>query len=295
MIAPVARCAGKGPTACSPRIHQGFADPVCSTARSVKPRRDEPVPSPTESTSPGPAVGGAPARNAEATRRRILDAAEQEFAARGFAGARLREIAGAARVQPALIHHYFADKSGLYEAVLDRGLELMQSRSWMVLEAAVTVESMIRGFVDVLVDFYASNEQLLALVRHETLTGSDLLLERAKERLGPLLGMSLSLVEARQASGEIRDDLTPRELVLAGLSMILYPSVEAKLVDALLPPPSGGDRIARRKESVVTLLIAALKPQAPAGAIASATAPTRSIKPTVPARRARSSRTPRGS
>ncbi len=268
---------------------------MCSTTKPVKPRRESHEPTHTSGNSASDAGGVAPARNAEATRRRILDAAEQEFAARGFAGARLREIAAAARVQPALIHHYFADKSGLYEAVLDRGLELMHSRSWMVLEAAVTVESMIRGFVEVLVDFYASNEQLLALVRHETLTGSDLLLERAKERLGPLLGMSLSLVEARQASGEIRDDLTPRELVLAGLSMILYPSVEAKLVDALLPPPSGGDRIARRKESVVTLLIAALKPQTPAVAPAIAPAPTRSIKPAAPARRPRSPRTPRGS
>ena len=94
----------------------------------MKPRRESHEPATTSGIAASDTGGVAPARTAEATRRRILDAAEQEFAARGFAGARLREIAGAARVQPALIHHYFADKSGLYEAVLDRGLELMQSR-----------------------------------------------------------------------------------------------------------------------------------------------------------------------
>src|SRR4051794_30056411 len=67
------------------------------------------------------AAEGAPRRerNAAATQKRLLDAAESEFAARGFAGARLREIADTAGVQPALIHHYFVDKQGLYRAVLD--------------------------------------------------------------------------------------------------------------------------------------------------------------------------------
>ena len=41
-------------------------------------------------------------RNAAATRARILDAGEREFAARGFAGARLREIAETAGVQPVM-------------------------------------------------------------------------------------------------------------------------------------------------------------------------------------------------
>lgn len=201
-------------------------------------------------------------RNAEITRTRILDAAEREFAARGFAGARLREIAGAARVQPALIHHYFADKSGLYEAVLDRGLELMHSVSWRVLEGADGVGPLIRGFVEVLVDFYASNEQLLAIVRNETLAGSTLLLDRARERLGPLLHLCLGIVEQRQRAGEIRGDLSPREIVLAGLSLILYPSVDALVVDALLPPPPGADPLGRRKEVVVALLEDALRPRA---------------------------------
>src|SRR4051812_45471354 len=67
-----------------------------------------------------PGTGARRERNAAATRQRILDSGEHEFAARGFAGARLREIAETAGVQPALIHHYFTDKQGLYRAVLDR-------------------------------------------------------------------------------------------------------------------------------------------------------------------------------
>ena len=57
-------------------------------------------------------------RNAAATQARILTAARAEFAGKGFDGARLGTIARAASVQPALIHHYFEHKEGLYRAVI---------------------------------------------------------------------------------------------------------------------------------------------------------------------------------
>lgn len=59
-------------------------------------------------------------RDAEATRRRLLDAAADEFAARGIAGARVDRIAQAARSNKAQIYHYFGSKDALFEAVFDR-------------------------------------------------------------------------------------------------------------------------------------------------------------------------------
>jgi AcrR family transcriptional regulator len=59
-------------------------------------------------------------RDAEATRQRLLDAAAEEFAAHGIAGARVDRIAHAARSNKAQIYHYFGSKDGLFEAVFDR-------------------------------------------------------------------------------------------------------------------------------------------------------------------------------
>jgi AcrR family transcriptional regulator len=59
-------------------------------------------------------------RDAEATRRRLLDAALEEFAARGIAGARVDRIAAAAKSNKAQIYHYFGSKDGLFDAVFDR-------------------------------------------------------------------------------------------------------------------------------------------------------------------------------
>jgi AcrR family transcriptional regulator len=55
--------------------------------------------------------------DAAATRRRLLDAAADEFAARGIAGARVDRIAAAAASNKAQIYHYFGSKDGLFDAV----------------------------------------------------------------------------------------------------------------------------------------------------------------------------------
>jgi AcrR family transcriptional regulator len=62
----------------------------------------------------------------EDTRGRILKAAEQEFSAKGFDGARVDQIAAAAQVNKALIYYYFGSKQkildALYQDLVDRGI-----------------------------------------------------------------------------------------------------------------------------------------------------------------------------
>ncbi|KUM29116.1 hypothetical protein AQ436_05265 [Arthrobacter sp. EpRS66] len=48
------------------------------------------------------------------TKSKILKAASKEFAHAGFEGASLRSVARRASVDPALVHHYFKDKSELF-------------------------------------------------------------------------------------------------------------------------------------------------------------------------------------
>jgi AcrR family transcriptional regulator len=54
------------------------------------------------------------------TETRLLDAAEEVFAERGFRAASTSEIARRARVNKTLIHYYFRSKEGLYQATKQR-------------------------------------------------------------------------------------------------------------------------------------------------------------------------------
>lgn len=56
-------------------------------------------------------------RDADATRRRIIEAAEAEFAAYGIAGARVDRVAEAASANKAMIYKYFGTKEELFDAV----------------------------------------------------------------------------------------------------------------------------------------------------------------------------------
>jgi TetR/AcrR family transcriptional regulator len=59
-------------------------------------------------------------RDPERTRRLILEAAGAEFAAKGYAGARISAIAARAGVNQQLISYYFDGKEGLYRAMSER-------------------------------------------------------------------------------------------------------------------------------------------------------------------------------
>ncbi|HEY1696096.1 MAG TPA: TetR family transcriptional regulator [Polyangiaceae bacterium] len=56
--------------------------------------------------------------DAEATRQKMLDRAVELFAERGLGSTSVRDVAAAAGVSLAMVHHYFGSKDDLYEACI---------------------------------------------------------------------------------------------------------------------------------------------------------------------------------
>lgn len=73
-------------------------------------------------------------RNAEATRERILDAAEQQFAKRGFEGVTVRKIMSQAGADVALAYYHFKSKRDLFDAVLLRRAKTLNELRLAALE-----------------------------------------------------------------------------------------------------------------------------------------------------------------
>jgi AcrR family transcriptional regulator len=53
------------------------------------------------------------------TREAILESARRQFAERGYGGATIRAIAAGAKVDPALVHHYYGNKERLLAAAME--------------------------------------------------------------------------------------------------------------------------------------------------------------------------------
>ena len=81
-----------------------------------------------KSTDMSKRKGKQSAEVADETRRAILDAAGQQFAAHGFSGTSLRDIAEAAGTTHGLIRHHFGSKDDLWRAVVDDFVGQMVAR-----------------------------------------------------------------------------------------------------------------------------------------------------------------------
>jgi len=62
-------------------------------------------------------------RDAERTRKKILAAAAAEFAAHGYAGARIEGIARRAGLSKQLLYHYFAGKEALFDEIVEQRIQ----------------------------------------------------------------------------------------------------------------------------------------------------------------------------
>lgn len=91
----------------------------------------------------------------QASRDRILTAAEELFAAGGFKGVSMKQIADAAEVDTSLMHYYFNTKEGLFAAVAARRADAINEvrltslrRYAEAFEGRMTVEGLLGAYLE---------------------------------------------------------------------------------------------------------------------------------------------------
>ncbi|AKU97628.1 Transcriptional regulator, TetR family [Labilithrix luteola] len=225
-------------------------------------------------------------RNAIETKRRILEAAATEFAAKGFDGARLGTIARAAEVQQALIHHYFSDKEGLHAEVVRAGLAAMTEGIWELLarmdapapeppapkkpkarsestkkRSREDLRVLADGFVDLLLRFFANNRGFLAILQHEAQRETDDATSIVKDKLGPIFDGVVARLDAMRERGEVRADVDTKHLVLSCVAMVAFPFQEEAFVTAIWPANwQDAEFLAERRRNIVAMIVDRIAP-----------------------------------
>lgn len=139
-------------------------------------------------------------RDADRTRRRILAAAIDEFAANGYAGARIDRIAARAEVNKRMIYHHFGGKRVLFEAVL--------------------ADRLATG---------APSVELVRLWMYEALERGDDDIVRLSERTA-LAATRIDAIHSAQARGELPPTLDAALLALARTALEVFPQAFPQLV-----------------------------------------------------------------
>ncbi len=104
------------------------------------------------------------------TKQRILGAAEDLFARRGFAGASLRQVTSAAQVNLAAVNYHFGSKDGLIEEVFRRRLDELNANRLAALRRVLArprpeLEEVLAAFIKPALELSLDREGGAAFVR----------------------------------------------------------------------------------------------------------------------------------
>jgi AcrR family transcriptional regulator len=158
-----------------------------------------------------PKTGG---RNPQQTQQRILEAALQEFAAKGFAGARVDVIARRARINKRMLYHYFGDKEGLFREVLRR--KISERAAWLAGAPEEPTERLPAWF-----QLACRDREWIQLLEWEALQwGEKKVID--EERRQESIGRAVERVRQQQARGLLDPSLDPGQLLLSMMAITAY-------------------------------------------------------------------------
>ncbi len=143
-------------------------------------------------------------RDIQETKKRLLDAATNEFAQRGIAGARVDRIAELAGCSKALIYDYFGNKDQLFDAVYDALVVAF------VQEVPIDTSD-LAGYAGRLFDQYQACPEILRLAIWDILerggSGTQL------EAIQAANQHKIAAIEQAQRDGRVSDRWSPAELL----------------------------------------------------------------------------------
>jgi AcrR family transcriptional regulator len=127
------------------------------------------------------------------TRAAILAAAEHVFAEKGYAAARLADVAGEVGIHRASLLYHVRDKRDLYDTVLATIFAELDARYRQVLDAPAALPRRIEAIIETWVAFVAERPTVARLLLWEAADGPR---ERTAAATGPAAGVLATLVDA---------------------------------------------------------------------------------------------------
>ena len=165
-----------------------------------------------------------PTRRSARTRERILQAATEVFARRGFHGARVADIAEAAGIAYGLVYHHFRNKDDILAAIFsDRWAEYVQYIDEMA-ESREPFRSQVAHLVHFWVETWRNEPHLMTVMINEISRSYEFIESHDVGTVMEAFAIVERMLRRAQDLGELRADLDCRlasYLVLGAAEMVL--------------------------------------------------------------------------
>lgn len=192
--------------------------------------------------------------------QQILAAAEREFLAKGYDGARTTSIAQAAGVTHAMLHYYFRTKEQLFERIVDDKFSVVSHSMFAVMgDPSLPIVDRIRGGVEAHFDFIAENPELPRFVINEIVTRPERY-ELLYKRVEPIVNNTFRGLQSELDDAVERGEMEPidvRMLLVTIMSLNIFTFVAYSFMEPLMGDLTSDCRqflAARKAENVETVL-----------------------------------------
>jgi AcrR family transcriptional regulator len=175
----------------------------------------------------------------EARREALLAAATQLFAAHGFDGATVEQIAARAKVNKALISYHFGGKDGLYTTLLRSHFQRMAAALARLRAADLPADDALRALIALLGETLQRHDALPAMLLREILSGGRHIDDALMPDFLSVFEAVRATVERGVASGRFRPlDPALTHFGLVGALVFFFATAtfrERKLAEGKLP------------------------------------------------------------
>lgn len=202
-------------------------------------------------------------RDAAASKKRILNAALNEFSRYGHAGARMDAIAEAADVSKPMIYSYFGDKEELYKAALRESYLQIRQGERKLRIGNLDPEEGIRELVRFTLHHFVSKPWFISMLNTENLLGGDAIrkIDDVGEIQSPLIDALNSLLKRGIEAGIFREDVDPVEVYITIASLCYFPVSNRHTLRVVFKVPIDKPWLDHRAKAIADMVLLYLKPE----------------------------------
>lgn len=165
---------------------------------------------------------------------KILEAARKVFIRKGYAGARMREIADEAGINKGLLHYYFKTKDGLFESIFDELLMTFAPQLNIIFESDLPLFEKIEQFIHQYMTVLINNPDLPPFIVHEMQQNEERVVNailKSKHKPNPM--KFIIQIQMEMATGKIRE-VNPVHLMINMVSLCAFPFVAKPMFKGIL-------------------------------------------------------------
>jgi AcrR family transcriptional regulator len=200
----------------------------------------------------------------ETTEKTILDSARRVFTRKGYAAARMDEIAKEAGINRALLHYYFRSKERMFEKIFIERISQFFGGLVAILNSETPLTEKIRRIIDHDISTFQEHPELPLFIMQELSLNPERLPKFMQEAgVYPKVVIDAFGAQVKKATrnGDMRaTDGT--QLLINIMSMCVYPFIARPMLRPALGLDEEGFRkmMERRKTEVAAFVMQSIKP-----------------------------------